>query len=138
MTAATVERGSAAVELVLVTPLLMLFLSFVLFGGRLMIATTDVDGAARSSARAASLARDATGAAAAAEATARAELDRTGVPCSDVRVETDTAAFGPGSLVTVALQCDVPLGDLGLLGLGGHRTVSARQAVVIDQYRGLE
>ena len=59
------------------------------------------------------------------------------MPCSTVHVATDTTAFTAGGLVTVTVECDVPLNDLGLLGIGAHHTVTSRQATVIDRYRGL-
>lgn len=129
------DTGAAAVELVLVTPLLVMLLLFVLFGGRLASATADVNAAARASARAASLARDADTASDAARATAEGELRRTGVPCRDVVVDTDTSGFAAGGSVTVELHCGVPLGDLGLLGLPATHTISVRQVAVIDRYR---
>jgi Flp pilus assembly protein TadG len=131
------ERGSAAVELVLVTPLLVLFLVSVVFGGRLMIATSDLNDAARSSARAASLARDPGAAAANAERTARDELNRAGVPCRDIAVDADTRQFAPGGTVAVTIRCAMPLSDLGLLGLGASRTVTAHQLAVVDRYRAV-
>jgi hypothetical protein len=131
------ETGGAAVELVLATPFIVMLMLFVLFGGRLTVATADVNAAARASARAASLARSPVAAATAAEDTARRELEAEGVPCDSVQIETDTGSFGPGGSVSVVLRCELPLRDLGLLGLPSSRTVEARQVVVVDRYRGI-
>ena len=49
-------RGSASLELVLVTPVVLLLLLFVVCAGRLAEARADVDRAARDAARAASIA----------------------------------------------------------------------------------
>ena len=130
------EDGSAAVELVLATPVVVLILLFVVFGGRLTVATADVNSAARASARAASLARDPATAVTVAEAAASAELEREGVPCSQVDVATDVARFVPGGTVAVEVRCEMPLRDLGMLGLPASRTVEARQVAVVDRYRG--
>ena len=130
------ETGGAAVELVLATPFIVLLMLFVLFGGRLTVATADVNAAARASARAASLARSPAAAIAAADGTAHRELEAEGVPCDDVQVDTDTSSFAPGGTVSVAIRCELPLRDLGLLGLPATRTVEARQVAVIDRYRG--
>jgi hypothetical protein len=130
------EAGGAAVELVLATPFVVLLMLFVVFGGRLTVATADVNAAARASARAASLARSPLAAATAAEETAHRELEAEGVPCADVEVEADTTSFTPGGNVTVRLRCELPLRDLGLLGLPASRTVEARQVAVVDRYRG--
>jgi hypothetical protein len=130
------ESGGAAVELVLATPFIVLLMLFVLFGGRLTVATADVNAAARASARAASLARSPEAATAAAEDAARRELDAEGVPCDAVEVAADTTSFAPGGSVSVVLRCELPLRDLGLLGVPASRTVEARQVAVIDRYRG--
>jgi hypothetical protein len=131
------ETGGAAVELVLATPFIVMLMLFVLFGGRLTVATADVNAAARASARAASLARSPAAAATAAEDTARRELEAEGVPCDSVQIETDTGSFAPGGSVSVVLRCELPLRDLGLLGLPSSRTVEARQVAVVDRYRGI-
>ena len=136
MSRARDDSGGAAVELVLATPFIVLLLVFVLFGGRLTVATADVNAAARASARAASLARTPASATAAAEDTARRELDAEGVPCDDVQVHADTESCAPGGTVSVLLRCALPLRDLGLLGLPASRTVEARQVAVIDRFRG--
>lgn len=54
------ESGGVTVELVLLTPLLLLMLLFVVALGRTVSARLDVDGAAAQAARAASIARDPT------------------------------------------------------------------------------
>jgi Flp pilus assembly protein TadG len=138
MSTANDESGAAAVELVLVTPLLVLLMLFILFGGRLTAATADVDAAARASARSASLARDPLASADNARATAQRELEREGVPCRAVTVDADVSGFAPGGTVAVVLRCDVPLGDLGLLGLGSVHTIKVRQVAVIDRYRSVQ
>ena len=68
------ERGSAAAELVLVTPFLILLLLFAVAAGRLVQARLDVDSAAQQAARAASLARTPAAASAQAIQVARAAL----------------------------------------------------------------
>ena len=51
------ERGSAAVEVTMVAPVLVLFVLVIIFGGRLALARQAVQSAAFDAARAASLAR---------------------------------------------------------------------------------
>ncbi len=55
------ERGSAAVELVLATPVLVALMLLAVAGGRLASARGEVDAAARDAARAASIGRTPTG-----------------------------------------------------------------------------
>ena len=75
------ERGSAAAELVLVTPLLFLLLLFAVAAGRLVQARLDVDSAAQQAARAASLARTPAAASAQATQVAQAALAGQSVTC---------------------------------------------------------
>src|SRR3984885_14397824 len=76
------DRGSAAAELVLITPLLMLLLLLIVAAGRLADARLQVDSAAMQAARAASLARAPATAAADATATAQAALASEHITCS--------------------------------------------------------
>ncbi|MGA1698850.1 MAG: TadE family protein, partial [Ilumatobacteraceae bacterium] len=49
------DKGSASVEMVLITPLLVIFVLFVIFGGRSVESSSDVKHAADQGARAASM-----------------------------------------------------------------------------------
>ena len=89
------DRGSAAVEMVLLTPLLMLFLFLLVAAGRLVQARLEVDSAAQQAARADSLARDPASAAADATATAQSALASQHLTCDPVNVTPDLADFTP-------------------------------------------
>ena len=134
------ERGSAALELVVLTPALLAVLLLVLAAGRTTTAAGQVDAAARDAARAASLARTLPAAQTAAQTTATADLTGTGLHCQDttVTVRGDYTA-GPGvpASVTVTVGCTVDLHDLALPGLPGTKTLSATYTAVLDTYRGL-
>jgi Flp pilus assembly protein TadG len=130
------DQGSAAVELVLLTPLLVLMMLLAVALGRLVETRPQTDSAARQAARAASLAGDPATAAAEATATARAALTSENITCSGMSVTTDTAAFRPGGQVTVQVSCTVSLSGLALLHLPGSRTLTSRFSSPIDLYRG--
>ena len=130
------DRGSAAIEMVLLTPLLMLFLFLIVAAGRLVQARLEVDSAAQQAARAASLARDPASAAAAATATAQAALASQHITCDPMSVTPDLSDFTPGGQVTVQLSCTVSLAGLALLHLGGAETLTSTFASPIDTYRG--
>jgi Flp pilus assembly protein TadG len=130
------DRGSAAAELVLITPVLILLLLFAVAAGRLVQARLEVDSAARQAARAASLARDPATAAAAAVATAQAALAGQGITCSPVSVSPDTGNFTPGGQVSVQVSCTIHLSDLALLHIPGAETLSSTFTSPIDVYRG--
>jgi Flp pilus assembly protein TadG len=129
------ERGSMAVELVILAPVLMMFAMLVVAGGRYVGAEGDVEAAARDAARAASLESDRGAAIQAANATVVASLDEIdGADCRHT-ISTEWEADG---FVRVRVSCDVPYGDLGLLGLPGHVTVDAESYVRLDPYRRFE
>lgn len=125
------ERGSMAVEVVLLTPILLLFLLLVVAGGRYVSVQADIEAAARDAARAASYARSYDEAESAANGVATAALD-TFAQC---RVDRLGGNFEAGGLVEVTLDCDVPNDGLGLLGLGGSLSMKATGSAPLDSYR---
>ena len=129
------ERGSATVELVLVTPLLLALALFAVLAGRLTQARAEVDGAARDAARAASIARDPAAARAAAHASATATLAIRHLTCRALDVRVDTRAFRAGGQVAVRVACTVDLGDLSLLAVPGARTIETRFVAPLDTFR---
>lgn len=131
------ERGSAATELVLLAPLVVVLLLFVAFCGRLVLADGQVDAAARDAARAATLARDPGRANADARRAAAAALAGNSTPCDRIDVDVAVGDFQPGGTVAVDLACQLSLGDLGLLGLDAPRTLRGDSTAVIDRYRGV-
>jgi len=128
--------GSMSIELVLLTPVLLVLLLLVVAGGRMIEARGDVDGAAREAARAASTARDAASAADAGRAAARSRLRDGGMTCRRLDVDLDTSAFAPDGLVIATVACTVDLGDLTGLRLPATRVVSATFTETIDALRG--
>ena len=90
------ERGSVAVEMIVIAPLLILVLLFVLFCGRLAHARLRLDDAAHQAARAATLTRDPSAASAAASAAAGGALLASGASCTTHSVTVNTSAFRPG------------------------------------------
>jgi Flp pilus assembly protein TadG len=130
------ERGSAAAELVLVTPFLFLLLLFAVAAGRLVQARLDVGSAAQQAARAASLARTPAAASAQAQQVAQAALAGQSVTCDPAVITPELGDFTPGGEVTVTVSCTVHLSDLSLLRIPGSETITATFAAPIDVYRG--
>lgn len=139
MRAQGTERGSVSVELALLAPALLLLLFFAVVAGRTQIADNAVEDAARTAAREASLARDATTATALAGDQARSSLDAQNLRCQRTTVDVDAAGFqvppGQAGDVTVTLTCVVGMGDLLAPGLPGSVTVEATFTSPIDTYR---
>jgi hypothetical protein len=132
------ERGSAAVETVIVVPLLLLFMLLMVCGGRVALAHGEADSAARDGARAASIARSAGAAGNDARAAAAAALATAGISCRSFSVAADTSRFRPGGVVTVQVACTAALHDLGLLGVPGSRTLHGRYTAPVDRFRGVQ
>lgn len=130
------ERGSASVELVLLTPIVVGLLLLVVAFGRLQNARGDVEAAARAAARAASIERDAASARAAGERAAFMEFDGGRYRCGPLRFDIDTAEFNADAAVTATVSCGVSLRDVAGMGLPGQHTITARFTEPLDRYRG--
>ena len=130
------DSGSAATELVLLTPALVAMLLLVVMGGRYAQARADVDAAARDAARAGSIARGPDSASADGEDAARARLHEGDVTCRTLNVVLDTADFRAGGSITATVTCIVDLADLSGLKLPASRTFTASFTEPVDVYRG--
>lgn len=125
------DAGSMAVEVVLITPVLVVFMLMVVAFGRLVWVRGQVEAASRDAVRAASIARSPGEARTEALAVANDQLDGRAT-CGAPAFEGN---FAPGQVITVTLTCDVSYSELGLLGLGGGTTVTAESSAPIDLYR---
>ena len=132
------ELGSATVELVILTPLLILLLLFVVALGRLAGARIEVDGVAAQAARAASIARNPETATSSAQQTAASALSSQHITCAHLTVSVDTTDFAPGGSVAVTVSCAVNLADLTGLDLPMSETVANRAVSPIDMYRSID
>jgi Flp pilus assembly protein TadG len=133
------DRGSVTVELAILTPALLMLLGLVALAGRVVNARTDVLGAARDGARAASLESSEPAAQAAAQTAALASLETDGYSCEPLSVtlpvwdSPDLDPVRPG-LVTVRITCNVALSALGVPFPASH-TITFEAREVIDAYR---
>jgi hypothetical protein len=131
------ERGSMALELVVLVPVLVLVVwLFGVYALRLAVANGDIEAAARDAARSASIARSAAGARAAAAASAATSLAGSGRVCRSLRVAAGTADFRPGGTVSVTVTCAIRLADLAPLALGGAKEVRQTYVAPVDPYLG--
>jgi Flp pilus assembly protein TadG len=132
------EDGNAALELVILAPILLGLLGLVIAAGRTTIAQASVDAAARDAARQASISLNPAAAQAAGQASARAALRRDGVDCAPVVViDTSQFAIPPGqpATVTATIGCTVSLASLALPGLPGSASLQASFTSPLDIYR---
>lgn len=131
------DRGLASIELVLMTPVLFLVLSFLVVAGRLAMVHGDIAAATRDAARAASRAGTYEQAEVDARRIAEASLGDRNVTCQNLTVTLgDRSTFRAGGTVAATLSCDVSLADVAIPGLPGQRRVTDHSVEVIDAYRG--
>lgn len=123
------------VELVVLTPVIVLFALLAVGMGRLEQARQELADAAQSGAQAASVVPvPGQAAAAAAESATPAVVDQTHV-CAQPQISTDTSTFFPNGSVRVTVTCQVALADLLVPGMPGSISVGATQQAPVDPYR---
>ena len=136
------DRGSAALELVILGPVLLFLLGLAIAAGRTSIAQGSVDAAARDAARQASISRTPAAARAAALASARRALRQDAIDCNPVvTVQTGGPRSGFGvpagqpASVSAQVTCVVSLSDLMVPGMPGSRSLTATFTSPLDPYR---
>lgn len=127
------QRGSVTVEMVVLTPLLMILVLFGVYAGRASEALIQVRNAADQAARAASK-----GSRSQVQRTASQIADRalkiSGTSCTKTNIETTIISQGEDSAVLVKVSCEIKSQDLSLLGTR-PRVVSASSVEVFDRWR---
>lgn len=131
------ERGAAAIELVLMAPVLLAVLLLVVGLGRMAQARQQIESVAADSARAASLERNTALSAAAARTAAQRSLGDGGLSCTGLQVHVDISDYQPGGQIQVTVSCTAQLRDVALSGLPGTRVFTATSTVPIETYRAV-
>ena len=132
------ERGSAATELTLLAPVLVMVLVLIaVVAHRVVDARLRLDSAAHQAARAASIERSAAGAEQAAGDLAATVLGQAGPSCADLTIATDISRFRAGGAVSVTVSCSVDLTGGLLLGVPGRAGVSATATEPLDTFRSV-
>jgi len=136
---AAADAGNAALELVILAPVMLALLGLVIAAGRVSIAQGSVNAAARDAARQASISLTPAAAQAAGRQSARAGLRQDGLDCRPVVLinVSQFAAIQPGepAAVTATVRCTIPLSDLALPGLPGSVRLQAEFTSPLDVYR---
>jgi Flp pilus assembly protein TadG len=133
------EHGNAALELLILAPIMLALIGLVIAAGRTLVAQGSVDAVARDAARQASISLTPFAARQAALASAYAALRADGLGCRPV-VTLDLAKgfgapLGQPAQVSASVTCTVRLSDLLVPGVPGTSTLSARFTSPIDPYR---
>ena len=134
------DRGSLTVETMIAIPVIVLVLLLGVGAGRVTMALSAVDAAARDAAREASIARNPAAAQSTATESAMASLHGSGLRCEAITVQVDTSGFsrpvGTYAAVSAWVRCRVPLSDLGFPGMPGGVVKQARWTSSLDPFRG--
>ena len=130
------ERGTAAVELALLAPVLLVLVAVVSGAGRMVETKSAVLQVAREASRAASEAPNPTAAHDAAIATAQQVATGLGLDPARLSIVQDPNGFARGAPYEVSVSYQVSMADLPGLGLlPGSVTLGAEHAELIDTYR---
>jgi Flp pilus assembly protein TadG len=131
------EIGSLTVELVVITPVLLVMALMVIVFGRISEARQQVVEASRAAAEAAAVQPNATSAQSGAADVAVLAGFSNSHTCVHALVTTDVNHFYPGGYVSVTVTCQVSLADLSVPGVPGTTTISASSTAPIDPYRSV-
>ena len=130
------ERGTAAVELALLAPVLVLLLAAVVAAGRVVDTKSAVLAVAREAARAASEAPDASEAQHAATERARQVAAGLGLDPGRLVISQDPGGFRRGGPYAVYVTYRVHLADLPAFGvLPGSFVLSAEYSELVERFK---
>jgi len=127
------QPGSVTVELVILTPVLMVLIMFGVYAGRSSEALIQVRHAADQAARAASKVSRSSATNTAAEVV-RKSLANSGRSCTDILVDTSLLSRGDDLTVRVSVGCTIETRELVVLGIRSRR-VNATSTEIIDRWR---
>lgn len=130
------ERGSASVELAVLTIPLIILVAFTVFVGRYASTYQEVTSASRDAARAAAVRQSPAQARLDGIQAATRTLEDRSVSCPGPDIGIDTDRLEPGGRVTATVECVVSLADLTGLGIPGSVRISAESISVVDSFRG--
>lgn len=134
------DRGLAALELVILAPVILLLICFVIAAGRTSIAQGAIDAAARAAARQASIAPTLGAAQQAAYAGAAAALRGDGLNCQPTVTlpgvrEAFESPVGQSADIHAFVVCRVLLSDLAIPGIPGSIRLTASFTSPLDPFR---
>jgi Flp pilus assembly protein TadG len=132
------KEGSMTVELVVLTPVIVLFALMAVAMGRYETVREQMIGAARAAAEASSVATSAGEAQSTASSAAMQSLEGVSQSCEGLQISTDTNDFTPGGSVKVSVTCEVSFADLLVPGMPGSMVIRAVESAPIDPYRSVQ
>ncbi|MFB6722260.1 TadE/TadG family type IV pilus assembly protein [Kribbella sp. NPDC056345] len=131
------DRGTMALEMVVLAPILLLLFMFLLAAGRYFQTTALAESAARDGARAASMSRSQTDAQVRVNDAVTRTMGQAVKSCKESASGIITTTLAAGAPLSVEVTCTIDYRDLSFLGLGGDTTVTKRFTSSVDPYRGV-
>jgi hypothetical protein len=132
------DDGNAALELLILAPVIVALIGLVIAAGRTSVAQGSVDAAAREAARQASISLSPAAARQAALSSANAALHADGLHCKPAVTLLLTGfntPLGQPAQVSASVSCTVRLSDLLVPGIPGSRRLTANFTSPLDPYR---
>ncbi len=129
------ERGSAATELIFMTPVFMAVIAAFSIGAQVVTTRLELDDAARVALEAASAAPSPAAAVSWAAGTAASDARGQSLPCSLFRVNTAVGDFRPGGAVGVTVSCLLHLGGFAFGPGASNIWLSASGRATVEPYR---
>lgn len=129
------ERGTMAIEVVILTPVLVAAIMMIAAGARFVDARGQTNHAAFAAARAASLTTNQEAAVRAGTQAAQRSMSERGHACAQLDVAIDAAHFISGGDVRASVSCRADLSDLVGFGLPGSKTFSFTAVVPLEEHR---
>jgi hypothetical protein len=130
------ERGTAAVEMALLAPVLVVLVAAVVAAGRIVETKSAVLAVAREASRAASEAPDPSSARSAAASAAAQVAAGFGLDPARLALSQSPGGFGRGEPYRVTISYEVRLADLPGLGiLPGSFVLSAEHAELVQRFK---
>ncbi|WP_350276575.1 TadE family protein [Kribbella sp. HUAS MG21] len=131
------ERGTMALEMVILAPVLLALFMFLLACGRYFQTSSLLESAARDGARGASQSRSLQEAQGRVDDAVSSTMSQAVKSCKDSASGRVTTGFTAGTPLSVEVTCTINYRDLGLLGLGGDTKITKRFTSSVDPYRGV-
>ncbi len=129
------EAGNAAVEMVMVAPVLLLLIATIVAAGRIVSTKSALESVTREAARVASISSSSDLADTTARLRAEEVAEQLGLDSRRLRLEVQTGQFERGSPVTAAATYAVRISDLPTLGLlPGNFEITAKQVEITERY----
>jgi Flp pilus assembly protein TadG len=131
------QRGTMALEMVILAPVLLALFMFLLACGRYFQTSSLLEGAARDGARSASQSRSLPDAQSRVDEAVTGTMGQAVKSCKESAAGSITTGFVAGQPLSVEVTCTINYRDLGLLGLGGDTKITKRFTSSLDPYRGV-